>query len=215
MIGPIDSWQKFDVFDKDLIERLHRYYDSIGVYRTPVMRKADPGKALEWVEPILRKHYPIKKFLGGNFYKHEVPYHPHVDHLPEWPLSVNFVIPIHVEGSNVDMVVFDQRWHMKPITWSMVQKVNEFFRNGFAVTMPEQGIPGTQEIEGHTGKNIDRAFWERHLDHPHAYYYGLSGKAFPYVPGSLIMFETKHIHCTGKFNGLKLGLTLRYSVEEA
>jgi len=214
MIGPIEAEQKFDVFDKKLIRKLHEYYDSIGVYRSPVMQKANPGKALEWVEPVLREHYPnIKKFLGGNFYKHKTPYHPHVDHQLEWPLSINFVIPIFVEGPPVDFIVFDQRWHMSPITWSMVQKVNEFFRNGFNVTRPEQGIPGTSEIEGHTNNNIDREFWKKHLDHPHEYYFGLSGKAFPYVPGSVMMFETKHIHCTGKFNGLKLGLTLRYSVE--
>jgi hypothetical protein len=216
MIGPIDSWQRQGVFNNELLIRLKDYYDSIGTYRSPVMRKADPGKALEWVEPILRQSFPIKKFLGGNFYKHETPYHPHVDHLPDWPLAVNFVIPIFVEGPPVDFIVFDQRWHMKPITWSMVQKVNEFFRNGkFTVTMPEHGIPGSQEIEGHTKTHIDKTFWETHLDHPHEYYFGLSGKAFPFTPGSLIMFETKHIHCTGKFKGLKLGLTLRYSVEEA
>ena len=214
MIGPIEAEQKHEVFDKKLIDALHEYYNSIGTYRSPVMQKADPGKALGWVEPILRKHYPnIKKFLGGNFYKHKTPYHPHVDHQLHWPLSVNFVIPIFVEGPPVDFIVFDQRWHMSPITWSMVQKVNEFFRNGFTITRPEQGIPGTSEIEGHTNKHIDYQFWEKHLDHPHEYYYGLSGKAFPYVPGSVMMFETKHIHCTGKFNGLKLGLTLRYSVE--
>lgn len=214
MIGPIEAEQKLNVFDDQLIKRLHQYYDSIGVYRSPVMQKADPGKALEWVEPIIRKHYPnIKKFLGGNFYKHKTPYHPHVDHQLHWPLSVNFVIPIFVEGPPVDFIVFDQRWHMSPITWSMVQKVNEFFRNGFSITRPEQGIPGTSEIEGHTNTHIDEEFWKNHLDHPHEYYFGLSGKAFPYVPGSVMMFETKHIHCTGKFNGLKLGLTLRYSVE--
>lgn len=216
-MGPIDADQKFDIFDQEQLARLKSYYESIGTYRSPVMQKADPGKALKWVEPILRKHYPyMGKFLGGNFYKHSVPYHPHVDHQLNWPLAVNFVIPIYVEGPPVSFIVFDQRWHMSPITWSMVQKVAEFFRNGeFAMNTCEPGIPGTHEIEGHTRQDIDRAFWQEHLDHAHKYYYGLSGKAFPYVPGSVMMFETKHIHCTGKFKGLKLGLTLRYSVEEA
>lgn len=215
MTVPISSEQKLNVFDDELIQRLQSYYESIGSYRSPVMNKADPGKALKWVEPILREHYPqIKKFLGGNFYRHEVPYHPHVDHLPHWPLAVNFVIPIYFEGPPVDFIVFDQRWHMDPRTWSMVQQAADFFRNGFSMNLPEQGIPGTCDIEGHTQKDIDRQFWEKHLDHPHKYYFGLSGEAFPFTPKSLIMFETKHIHCTGKFKGNKLGLTLRYSVEQ-
>lgn len=215
MIGPIDAEQKFDIFDNELMLKMQHYYESIGNYRTPVMNKADPGKALDWVDPIIRKHFPkIDKFLGGNFYRHEVPYHPHVDHLPHWPLAVNFVIPIYQQGPPVDFIVFDQRWHMKPITWSMVQKVNEFFRNGFSTTQPEQGIPGSSEIEGHTNTDIDIDFWKNHLDHPHKYYFGLSGKAFPFVPTSIIMFETKHIHCTGRFKGNKLGLTLRYSIKQ-
>lgn len=215
MIGPIDACQLFDVFDDDLIQRMRTYYESIGKYRSPVMNKADPGKAFDWVDPIIRQHFPqTDKFLGGNFYRHRTPYHPHVDHQPHWPLSINFVIPIFFEGPPVDFIVFDQRWHMSPRTWSMVQQVVEFFRNGFSVNLPEHGIPGTSDIEGHTQKDIDYNFWKNHLDHPHTYYYGLSGKAFPFEPKSLIMFETKHIHCTGKFEGNKLGLTLRYSVKQ-
>jgi hypothetical protein len=214
-MGPIEAEQKFDVFDEELLQRMQHYYESIGTYRSPVMNKASPGEALEWVDPIIRKHYPqIGELLGGNFYRHEVPYHPHVDHLPHWPLAVNFVIPIYQQGPPVDFIVFDQRWHMSPRTWSMVQKVTDFFRNGFSTTLPEQGIPGTSDIEFHTQKDIDRDFWEKHLDHGHKYYFGLSGKAFPFERRSLIMFETKKIHCTGKFKGNKLGLTLRYSVKQ-
>lgn len=228
MIGPIEAEQKFNIFDETFLQKLRTYYESIGKYRTPVMNKADPGEALKWVDPLIREAFPMTgKFLGGNFYRHEVPYHPHVDHLPHWPLAINFVIPIYFEGPPVDFIVFDQRWHMSPRTWSMIQELTEFFRNGFSVTAPEQGIPGSSEIEGHTNKDIDYAFWEKHLNHPHKFYFGLSGKAFPFSPGSLIMFETKHIHCTGRFGldvhpdprgegkyGNKLGLTLRYSVKQ-
>ena len=213
-MGPIASQQWDDVFDEEMLTRLRTYYEGIGTYRSPVMNKADPGKALQWVEPALRKLYPnIKKFLGGNFYRHRVPYHPHVDHQLNWPLAVNFVIPIYFEGPPVNFVVFDQRWHMSPVTWSMVQREAHFFRNGFSMNLPGQGIPGSSEIEFHTKKNIDYEFWQKNLDHPHQYYYGLSGEAFPFKPGSVIMFETKRIHCTGRFQGNKLGLTLRYSIE--
>jgi hypothetical protein len=215
-MGPIEACQHFDVFDDELIQRMRTYYESIGTYRSSVMNKADPGKALRWVEPIIRKHHPyIDKFLGGNFYRHKDPYHPHVDHELHWPLAVNFVIPIYQEGPPVDFIVFDQRWHMSPATWSMVQKLNKFFGNGFTTTEPLEGIPGNSEIEGHTHAPIDEKFWRDHLHHMREYYYGLSGKAFPFTPKSLIMFETKHIHCTGRFhNGNKLGLTLRYSVKQ-
>ena len=229
-MGPIDACQRFDIFDNELIQRMRVYYESIGTYRSPVMNQADPGKALKWVDPILRKEFPfIDKFLGGNFYRHKIPYHPHVDHELHWPLAVNFVIPIFVEGPPVNFIVFDQRWHMSPTTWSMVQKLSTFFRNGFSTTGPVEGIPGNSEIEGHTHKDIDEQFWLDHLHHwitdppgtpgcrdrSRGVYFGLSGKAFPFIPTSAIMFETKHIHCTGRFmGGHKLGLTLRYSVKQ-
>ena len=214
-MGPIQAEQKHNIFDEQLLQRMQQYYESIGTYRSSTMNKADPGEALEWVDTIIREQYPqLNKFLGGNFYRHEVPYHPHVDHLPNWPLAVNFVIPIFVQGPPVNFVVFDQRWHKNPRTWSMVQKTEEFAHNDFSMNQAEDGVPGTSNIEFHTQKDIDRGFWEKHLDHAHKCYFGLSGNAFPFERGSLIMFETKQIHCTGKFKGNKLGLTLRYSIKQ-
>ena len=63
-MGPIEACQHFDIFDDELIQRMRTYYESIGTYRSPVMNKADPGKALKWVEPFLYKLYPdIGRFL--------------------------------------------------------------------------------------------------------------------------------------------------------
>ena len=187
------------------------------MYRSAAMNKADPGEALQYVEPILREKFPyIDKFIGGNFYRHNSPYHPHVDHQLQWPLAVNFVIPIYSEGTPVHFVVFDQRWHNAPITWSMIHSVDSFARSKFSMNFAAPGAPGDYDIEGHTSKDIDVEFWKDYLPHPHDIYYGLSGEAFPFAPGSVIVFETKRIHCTGKIqlNKYKLGLTLRYSVKQ-
>lgn len=215
-MGPIEACQHFDIFDDELIQRMRTYYESIGTYRSPVMNKADPGKALKWVEPFLYKLYPnIGRFLGGNFYRHRDPYYPHIDHQPQWPLAVNFLIPIYFEGPPVDLIVFDQRWHMSESTRSAIDVLTKSFREGDTKMEPTDGFPPACEIEGFTGRPIDEEFWCNYLHYGRRHYYGLSGKAFPFAPKSLIMFETKHIHCTGKFhNGNKLGLTLRYSIKQ-
>jgi hypothetical protein len=55
--------------------------------------------------------------------------------------------------------------------------------------------------------------YKQYLNHyPKECYYGLSGNAFPFEPGSMIIFDNRHIHCTSKMNGIKLGISLRYSV---
>lgn len=211
----LDARQIDGAISPGILEQLKQIYDTSGPYRSSTMNKADPDRALPVVEPILREHFPFMgKFLGGNFYKHSLPYHPHVDHELTWPLAVNFVIPITIENTDTDFIVFDQRWHMSPRTWSLVQDINKFRQNDFTTTIPTSGIPGLSEIEGSTKQPVDEQFWKEHLHHARENYFGLSGKAFSFKPGSVIMFETKHIHCTGRFfNGTKLGLTIRYAVE--
>ena len=51
----------------------------------------------------------------------------------------------------------------------------------------------------------------QYLNHyPKQCLFGLSGSAYPFVPGSAILFDNKKIHCTSSFTGVKLGLALRY-----
>jgi hypothetical protein len=204
------SEQRFNVVD---IEPLVEYYDSIGVYRSETMKKADPGKALLWIEPSLRKCFPfVKQFVGGNFYKHKSPYLPHTDHQQRWGLtSVNIVIPLSFNGTQPFLVVFDQKWKNDPKTWTMVYEKDEG-KISSSTNTQLKGLPCQYEIEGKTGEDINETFCEQYLPLPNKCYYDLSGEAFPFTPGSAIIFDNSKIHCTSKFIGEKLGLSLRYTV---
>ncbi len=203
-----------NVIDAGLIDKLHAYYNSVGVYRSETMKKADPGPALRWIEPLLRSLEPsIDSFIGGNFYKHKHPYNPHTDHQKQWECStVNFVIPIWFTGSQPHLVVFDQQYN-DTTTWTMEKPV----AHGIYSTSTNgqlAGAPGTYSIHNNTQKDIDHQLWEEFLPSPQQYYFGLSGKSYSFTPGDIIMFDNKNIHCTSKFNGEKLGLSLRYTIKE-
>lgn len=202
--------QEFNIFDtKPLID----YYNSIGTYRSTTMKKADPGKALVWVEPLLRKCFPfIGKFVGGNFYKHTDPYLPHTDHQRKWgETSVNIVLPLWFSGTQPYLIVFNQKWKKDPRTWTMVYEKDEG-KISSSTNIQLEGLPSQYDIEGKTGKHIDEAFSEQYLPLPSKNYYDLDGEAFPFTPGSAIIFDNSKIHCTSKFVGEKLGLSLRYTI---
>lgn len=202
--------QRFDVIETG---PLIKYYES-GVYRSETMKKADPGEALWLVEPHLRKCFPfIGKFVGGNFYKHTSPYLPHTDHQQKWGnTSVNIVLPLTFAGTQPYLVVFDQKWKNNPITWTMVYKKQEG-KISSSTNVQLEGLPCQYEIEGKTGEDIEQSFGEMYLPLPNKCYRDLSGEAFPFTPGSAIIFDNSKIHCTSKFIGEKLGLSLRYTVQ--
>ena len=192
---------------------LINFYDSIGVYRTDTMKKADPSGVMHLIDPILRKRFPlIDQFVGGNFYKHTKPYLPHTDHQLSWGKpSVNIVLPLWFEGTLPTLLVFDQIWKNNSVTWTMGFPKAEG-KISSSTNTQITGFPHQYDIEGKTGSKIDEQFHRDYLQLPRSWYDDLSGQAFPFVPGSAIMFDNSKIHCTGKFTGEKLGLSLRYTV---
>lgn len=202
--------QLFNVVD---VEPFINYYDSIGVYRTETMNKADPGKAQRWIDPVLRKHFPfLGDFVGGNFYKHKQPYHPHTDHQKQWgETSVNVVVPLWFAGTQPYLVVFNQRWETTS-TWTMTLGVRQ---GEISSSTNKQlvGVPSDYPILNNTGVDIDEEFHSKYLSFPRECYHGLSGEAFYFTPRSVILFDNSKIHCTSKFVGEKLGLSLRYKLK--
>jgi hypothetical protein len=207
----VSDIQMLDIFSPEIVEQTIRYYNSIGTYRSETMKKADPGDALAWIDPILRKHFPeIGEFIGGNFYKHKYPYLPHTDHQKQWgDSSINIVVPLWFIGSQPSLVVFDQTWSGPPVTWTMTYPKRDGEISS-SVNGQLLGCPGDYDIGNHTDDHVDYDLAMEHLQFPEDCYYGMSGVAFTFAPGSAIMFDNSKIHCTSKFIGEKLGLSLRY-----
>ena len=203
----IDTVQKFNVIPPSMIQELVVYYESIGQYDTEKMNKADPGPGKDLVndtlEDILGKKLDL---VQGNFYKHSVPYLPHTDYKTYNPGSINVVIPLSYKNSISHLVIFDQIWDQDSVTWCMHYPV-EYFKINIGI----KGAPYEYPIKNSTEKDIDQNFYEKYLNiYPKETLFGLSGSAYPFEPGSIIVFDNQRIHCTSKMPGEKLGLTLRF-----
>ena len=76
--------------------------------------------------------------------------------------------------------------------------------------MGRENYPALSNITNKTGKPIED-YLAGELDmYPKEMLHSLSGKAHSFRPGNIIMFDGARIHATGKLDGPKLGLTLRY-----
>jgi len=199
--------QKFNVISDDVIKKLINYYNSIGTYDTSTMNKADPKEVLPDITEILESIINRKLiYSSGNFYKHSSPYFPHTDFKRHEDNKLNVVIPLTYSLSKPYLIIFDQRWELDSVTWSLSDSVKYFSYN-----IGVKGSPWEYPITKRTLKEIDQEFYNRFLKfQPKDCFKDLSGNAFPFDPGSAIFFDNRQIHCTSAFVGEKLGLTLRF-----
>lgn len=199
--------QKFNTVDQSIISRCIGDYNSYGAYDTDTMNKAKPDRMVNLLQPIIESVVDKKlSYVGGNFYKHSRPYLPHTDYKINEANRLNVVIPLSYTHGKPSLVIFDQRWNFDSVTWCMQYPVQHFTYNTGV-----KGCPAEYPIEGNTNKEIDQDLYQAHLAHyPKDLLFGLSGSAFPFEIGSVIVFDNRLIHCTSNFTGDKLGITLRF-----
>jgi hypothetical protein len=171
------------------------------------MNKASPGDSLMTIRSLLETTLGKKlEYVTGNFYKHTTSYLPHTDFKTYEQNYLNIVIPLSYSGEQASLVVFDQKWEQDSVTWCMHHPVQHFTYNTGV-----KGCPYEYPVSGLTGTGINDELYHFYLSHyPKHCLFGLSGKAYPFEPGSIIVFDNRHIHCTSKMNGEKLGLSLRF-----
>ena len=204
---PIDTLQKFNVIDSAIISILIDDYESRKTYDTDTMNKADPGNSLIAIQGAIENTLGRNlEFVTGNFYKHTIPYLPHTDFKTYEQNYLNIVIPLLYSGEQASLVIFDQTWEQDSVTWCMHHTVQHFSYNTGV-----KGCPYEYPVNKLTGKGIDDAMYNNHLSqYPKQCLFGLSGTAYPFEPGSIIVFDNRHIHCTSKMYGEKLGISLRF-----
>lgn len=162
------------------------------------------------MEPYILKYIKPLNDCGGNIYKHDHDYGPHTDSYRPDQL-INCLIPIYLHEPTEEkqhIVIFDQYisngvgriWRCKP--WKGETEL-EF--NKKTELSPYQDELVHNKIEG-----IDMEFYKKYLEHAGTWpdmYRGLTGTAYEAVPGNLILFNSNHIHTTGKLNcSWKIGL---------
>lgn len=167
------------------------------------------------LNPILSKYIKTNNGQGGNIYKHKNLYSLHVDSEEPYQM-INVNIPIHLEVADPvqHFVVFDQ-WVDNGYgkTWygdrSDAKNYN-FDHNKIASMTPWEDTG----VYDKTDTDIDPEFYKNYLDfhnHKPSYFKGLTGTAYEWKPGSLIVFNSNNIHCTGKLVGpWKMGLLINF-----
>lgn len=167
------------------------------------------------LDPILSQYFHTNNGQGGNLYKHSNLYSLHTD--SDEPVQLmNCCIPIHLEVTEPQQkfVVFDQ--HLRPgltKTWygehRQKSKYNFDF-NGITYKRPYDD----EDVQGLTKREIDPNFYFKNLrdsNHQIDLFYGLTGTAYDFKPGNLILLDSQNIHCTGTLIGpWKMGLLIQF-----
>jgi len=140
------------------------------------------------------------EFARGNFFEHLRPYYPHVDGYED---ELNVLLPLRLRMARTQrFIVFDQTFP-RPATWSMNPRLQEFKINKLRRCAPAEDA----EVVGLTGKPCDIA---GDLPGDPAFWFGLSGVSHKWVPGLPIVFNSNHLHASGRQLAPKLGLTMIY-----
>ena len=165
------------------------------------------------LDPILSKYFKTIKGQGGNIYKHSNLYTTHVDSEEPYQL-INALLPIYLPDDSIEQhfIVFDQ-WVDNGFgqTWYGDRDVKyNFDRNKIL-----QATPYTDDrVYDKTDEDIDKDFYYKYLTdgkHKPEYFKGLTGTAYNFKPGNLILFNSNNLHCTGSLKGpWKIGLHINF-----
>jgi hypothetical protein len=163
---------------------------------------------------FLKEHLSEKfKIIGGNFYYSKKPYLIHTDgeHLVSTRQRklFNIIIPIYFKGemnSSPEIVVFNQTFSGPP---------TKFILNEVNVTFPQTSYPYKCDnigIEGLTSNGFEAV--PDFLDHlKKGWLKNFSiFRRVNWTPGEIIVFPSKHLHCSASFDFTKtkekLGLSI-------
>ncbi len=212
-----------NVFDQTRIDTIVEYYDNrfADTHLTNGMYKIeDPWNLAivqENIKPVLSSYFNTDlENIGDNIYKHNDPYFPHCDTSVDYP-CFNVLIPLKVHNDlEQKFCIFDQYINdfTSGATWmgKWYAAASEFEHN------KKRRFPFKDSIvENKTDVDIDEEMFTRCLEargRDRLLFKNLSGIAVNFTPGSLIIFDSKHIHCTGRMDcDWKMGLSLRFKGE--
>ena len=182
-----------------------------------VIKINHPWKHLaDVLDPIFRTHFNPKNGNGGNIYKHTNVYTTHVDSFEQHQM-INVLLPIYLPEDNIQQhfVVFDQ-WVDNGFGRTWYGDRSDISENGnFDFNKKAAITPYTDPlVHDKTNKDIDINFYNNYLDFPNhkpEYFKGLTGTAYNFKPGNMIMFNSNQLHTTGKLNvSWKLGLHINF-----
>lgn len=187
----------------------HLYRDTMGMTKI-----SNPWQYVDHIlNPILSAYIDTSKNLGDNFYKHSFPYFPHIDSCGN-PNSYNVLIPLKLSDPvDQKFVIFDQYCtDYTGATWiGNIWKPKGNFESNKKREFPSLD----PDVVGCTDKPIDPTLYDilKYDFRNEEMFYGLTGTAYDYSPGDILIFPSNQIHCTGKIEcKWKIGLSLRFEL---
>jgi hypothetical protein len=100
-------------------------------------------------------------------------------------------------------------WTGKNMTWCGNANINLDFRSN---KKTEQRPVDGEYFTNSTNTKLSDSIWQE-MDHQYFdqdYFYGMSGTVYDWQPSDIIVFDSQHIHATGKMQSdKKLGLSIR------
>jgi hypothetical protein len=202
------------VNELDYLKKLFNSHSHIHSYgMDKVLLPLDDLEFKEFVTDLIERRLEVSDsyvIVGDNFYKHSHSYFPHCDATDDtaW---LNIVLPIarFLPSGDQKFIVFDQQWAGKNITWlGNFEITGDFYSNKKTNVRP---CDGEFFLNG-TNSELPDDIWQ-HIDQKNftkSYFHGMSGVAYTWAPGSVIVFDSQHIHATGKMqSNSKLGVSIR------
>ena len=200
---------------ENLVSNLKQTFDTTSGHISETMDKRTNIEQYKSVRDVVEYlGYDPKNIYGDNFYRHPYPYFPHSDAPEEEPeYYLHIVVPI--EKSYTDdqyFVVFDQMSRIGRATYIG----HTTYELNFEVNKTIRGDIPSDFVTDFADNGIDDNFHESYLPYPLEWYNGLSGNALPWKPGSVIIFPSNRIHCTGKMpeDVEKIGVSIRLRMPE-
>ena len=199
--------------ERDFLESLHRNGHHINSYgMDKVLLPHDNELFTTLINDILSIRLGLTNYeiCGDNFYQHSVSYFAHCD-ARENTAWKNIVIPLRINRAYgaQKFVVFDQTYSLGNATWIGSYAMEGDFYSNKKIALPFSASPGfglcsDAPISEELYSELDQKYYTRE------YCSGLTGHAYPVIPGTVIVFDSQHIHCTGRMNcASKLGLSIR------
>lgn len=187
----------------------HRHTQSMEKVDLPLHNE----QFFKWAQGIIENRVDVTEpyvIVGDNFYKHSNSYFPHCDAI-ESTAWLNIVIPMYQwqPFGQQKFIVFDQTWTGGPATWMGSCVIQGDFENN--KKRSERPCDG-EYFQGGTDAELPEDVWQ-HLNQKYFtqnYFYSMSGTAYDWSPGDIIVFDSQHIHATGKMQSQsKLGVSIR------
>lgn len=167
------------------------------------------------LEPILSKYFKCNGANGGNIYKHSNLYTTHVDSVEPFQM-INALLPIQVTNptETQHFVVFDQ-WVNNGFGQTWYGDGRETGPSDFDINKKLSLSPWQDHrVHDKTEQDMDPGFYQDYLEDPKhdiSYFRGLTGTAYEFVPGNLLLFNSNNLHCTGKLVGpWKMGVHINF-----